>query len=109
MNNNDSLKQLNDRQREAVTTIDGAVLVIAGAGSGKTRVLTERIAHLLRDHRVPPYEILAFTFTNKAAREMRNRVGQLIGEAVEGMPWLGTFHSICARMLRRHAELAEAA
>ncbi len=88
-------------------TLDGPVLVLAGAGTGKTRVLTTRIAHLLATGRARPWEILAVTFTNKAAREMKNRVGDLIGGVLEGMEWLGTFHSIGARMLRRHAELAE--
>ena len=101
----DYLDGLNDPQREAVEALDGPVLVLAGAGSGKTRVLTARLAHLIATGRARPSEILAVTFTNKAAREMRERVGRLIGEAVEGMPWLGTFHSIGAKMLRRHAEL----
>jgi DNA helicase-2/ATP-dependent DNA helicase PcrA len=96
---------LNPPQVEAVTTTEGAVLMLAGAGTGKTAALTARLAHLVATRRAWPSEILCVTFTNKAAREMRERVGQLIGEAVEGMPWLGTFHSICARMLRRHAEL----
>ena len=85
---------------------EGPVLVLAGAGTGKTRVLTTRIAHLLASGRAKPWQILAVTFTNKAAREMKNRVGDLIGGVVEGMQWLGTFHSIGARMLRRHAEMA---
>ena len=85
---------------------EGPVLVLAGAGTGKTRVLTTRIAHLLATGRAKPWQILAVTFTNKAAREMKNRVGDLIGGVVEGMQWLGTFHSIGARMLRRHAEMA---
>src|SRR3954447_18738856 len=79
--------------------------MLAGAGTGKTAALTARLAHLIRSRRAWPSEILCVTFTNKAAREMRHRVGDLIGPAVEGMPWLGTFHSIAARMLRRHAEL----
>ena len=96
---------LNDPQREAVLTTDGPLLVLAGAGTGKTAALTARLAHIIATRRAYPSEILAVTFTNKAAREMRERVGRLIGEAVEGMPWLGTFHSIGAKMLRRHAEL----
>ena len=96
---------LNAPQTEAVTTTEGPVLMLAGAGTGKTAALTARLAHLVATRRAWPSEILCVTFTNKAAREMRHRVGQLIGDAVEGMPWLGTFHSICARMLRRHAEL----
>ena len=99
------LEGLNPEQREAVVTLDGPVLVLAGAGTGKTRVLTTRIAHILSLGRARPSEILAVTFTNKAAREMKLRVGQMVGEAVEGMPWLGTFHSIGVKILRRHAEL----
>ena len=99
------LSGLNDPQREAVLTTEGPVLMLAGAGTGKTAALTARLAHLIRSRQAWPSEILCVTFTNKAAREMRHRVGQLIGDAVEGMPWLGTFHSICAKMLRRHAEL----
>ena len=99
------LEGLNEPQRQAVLTTDGPVLMLAGAGTGKTAALTARLAYLIRTRRAWPSEILCVTFTNKAAREMRHRVGQLIGDAVEGMPWLGTFHSICAKMLRRHAEL----
>ena len=99
------LKGLNTPQREAVLTTEGPVLVLAGAGTGKTAALTARLAHLIATRRAWPSEILAVTFTNKAAREMRARVGAMIGDAVEGMPWLGTFHAIAARMLRRHAEL----
>jgi DNA helicase II / ATP-dependent DNA helicase PcrA len=100
------LAGLNPEQREAVETLDGPVLVLAGAGTGKTRVLTTRIAHILSLGRARPSDILAVTFTNKAAREMKARVGHMVGQIVEGMPWLGTFHSIGARILRRHAELA---
>lgn len=96
---------LNPEQREAVETLDGPVLVLAGAGTGKTRVLTTRIAHILTLGRARPGEILSVTFTNKAAREMKHRLGQMLGQAVEGMPWLGTFHSIGGRILRFHAEL----
>ncbi|TZG26017.1 AAA family ATPase [Sphingomonas montanisoli] len=99
------IQGLNPPQREAVLTTEGPVLVLAGAGTGKTAALTARLAHLVATRRAWPSEILAVTFTNKAAREMRERVGRLLGEAVEGMPWLGTFHSVAARMLRRHAEL----
>jgi DNA helicase-2/ATP-dependent DNA helicase PcrA len=99
------LNGLNPEQRLAVETLDGAVLVLAGAGTGKTRVLTTRIAHILATGRARPAEILAVTFTNKAAREMKQRVGAMVGEIVEGMPWLGTFHSIGVKILRRHAEL----
>ena len=99
------LDGLNPPQREAVVTTEGPVLMLAGAGTGKTAALTARLAYLLRQRLAWPSEILCVTFTNKAAREMRERVGALIGPAVEGMPWLGTFHAIAARMLRRHAEL----
>ncbi len=100
------LNGLNKEQREAVESADGAVLVLAGAGTGKTRVLTTRLAHILATRRAWPGQILCVTFTNKAAREMKERIGALIGGVVEGMQWLGTFHSIGAKMLRRHAELA---
>jgi DNA helicase-2/ATP-dependent DNA helicase PcrA len=99
------LAGLNPEQRLAVETLDGPVLVLAGAGTGKTRVLTVRIAHILATGRAWPGEILAVTFTNKAAREMKGRVGEIVGGVVEGMPWLGTFHSIGVKILRRHAEL----
>jgi DNA helicase-2/ATP-dependent DNA helicase PcrA len=99
------LNGLNPPQREAVLTTEGPVLVLAGAGTGKTAALTARLAHLVGTRRAWPSEILSVTFTNKAAREMRERVGRMIGPAVEGMPWLGTFHSVAAKMLRRHAEL----
>ncbi|MCZ7471983.1 UvrD-helicase domain-containing protein [Agrobacterium sp. O3.4] len=101
----DYLSGLNPEQRDAVETLDGPVLVLAGAGTGKTRVLTTRIAHILATGRAYPSQILAVTFTNKAAREMKERIGVLVGGAVEGMPWLGTFHSIGVKLLRRHAEL----
>jgi DNA helicase-2/ATP-dependent DNA helicase PcrA len=96
---------LNAPQRQAVLTLDGPVLMLAGAGTGKTAALTARLAHIIATRRAWPSEILAVTFTNRAAREMKERVGRIIGDAVEGMPWLGTFHSIGAKMLRRHAEL----
>ncbi|PAU98519.1 ATP-dependent helicase [Paracoccus salipaludis] len=99
------LDGLNPAQRLAVETLDGPVLLLAGAGTGKTRALTTRIAHLLMQGRATPGRILAVTFTNKAAREMKERVARLMGETVEGMPWLGTFHSISVKILRRHAEL----
>ena len=101
------LAGLNPEQREAVETLDGPVLVLAGAGTGKTRVLTSRIAHILSMGRARPGEILSVTFTNKAAREMKLRLGHMLGQAVEGMPWLGTFHSIGGRILRSHAELVQ--
>lgn len=99
------LDALNPEQREAVETLDGPVLVLAGAGTGKTRVLTTRIAHIVATGRAYPSQILAVTFTNKAAREMKERVGMLAGPGAEGMPWLGTFHAISTKILRRHAEL----
>ena len=101
------LDGLNPEQRTAVETLEGPVLMLAGAGTGKTKALTTRIVHLLNTGTARPNEILAVTFTNKAAREMKERVGRLLGEAVEGMPWLGTFHSICVKLLRRHAELVD--
>ncbi|MBX4941664.1 ATP-dependent helicase [Rhizobium binae] len=101
----DYLAGLNPEQTEAVETLEGPVLVLAGAGTGKTRVLTTRIAHILNSGRAFPSQILAVTFTNKAAREMKERIALLVGGAVEGMPWLGTFHSIGVKLLRRHAEL----
>ncbi|UWP94331.1 UvrD-helicase domain-containing protein [Aliiroseovarius crassostreae] len=99
------LDGLNPAQREAVEALDGPVLMLAGAGTGKTKALTTRIAHLLYTRTAQPNEILSVTFTNKAAREMKNRVAALLGQTVEGMPWMGTFHSICVKLLRRHAEL----
>ncbi|MEO0917647.1 MAG: UvrD-helicase domain-containing protein, partial [Pseudomonadota bacterium] len=99
------LDGLNAPQREAVETLDGPVLMLAGAGTGKTKALTTRIAHLLNTGTARPNEVLAVTFTNKAAREMKLRVADLLGQTVEGMPWLGTFHSIGVKLLRRHAEL----
>ncbi|MCV2865836.1 ATP-dependent helicase [Albidovulum sediminicola] len=99
------LEGLNPAQRDAVEALEGPVLMLAGAGTGKTRALTARIAHLLACGLARPNEILAVTFTNKAAREMKERVGRLTGGTVEGMPWMGTFHSISVKILRRHAEL----
>jgi ATP-dependent DNA helicase UvrD/PcrA len=100
----DYLARLNSEQREAVETVDGPLLVLAGAGTGKTRVLTTRFAHILLTGRAYPSQVLAVTFTNKAAREMRERVGTILGRPAEGL-WLGTFHALCTRMLRRHTEL----
>ncbi|MBD1203677.1 MAG: UvrD-helicase domain-containing protein [Rhodobacteraceae bacterium] len=100
------LDDLNPAQREAVEALDGPVLMLAGAGTGKTKALTARIVHLLRMGKARPNEILAVTFTNKAAREMKLRVGRMLGEVAEGMPWMGTFHSLSVKILRRHAELA---
>ncbi|MFN0217986.1 MAG: ATP-dependent helicase [Hyphomicrobium sp.] len=99
------LEGLNPEQRDAVESTEGPLLVLAGAGTGKTRVLTTRIAHILATRRAYPSQILAVTFTNKAAREMKHRIGELIGGAVEGMAWLGTFHAIGVKILRRHSEL----
>ncbi len=100
------MEGLNPEQRAAVEALEGPVLMLAGAGTGKTKALTTRIVHLLNTGTARPNEILAVTFTNKAAREMKDRVGGMLGERVEGMPWLGTFHAICVKLLRRHAELA---
>src|SRR6266478_6082748 len=97
------LAALNDAQRRAVEAVEGPVLVLAGAGTGKTRVLTTRLAYILSTGRALPAELLAVTFTNKAAREMRERLEAMIGRAAEGV-WLGTFHSVASRILRRHAE-----
>jgi len=100
------LDGLNKSQKEAVESTEGPLLVLAGAGTGKTKVLTSKIAHLISLRKASPSNILAVTFTNKAAREMKYRIGQSLGSMVEGMPWLGTFHSIGAKILRIHAELA---
>ena len=99
-------KGLNPEQRDAVESTEGPLLVLAGAGTGKTRVLTTRLAHILATNQAWPNQMLAVTFTNKAAREMKERIGHLIGGVVEGMTWLGTFHSIGVKILRNHAELA---
>ena len=102
---NDYLDDLNPEQREAVLHTDGPVLVLAGAGTGKTRVLTSRIAYILQNRMAFPSQILSVTFTNKAAKEMKSRVGDYIGHGIEGLPWMGTFHSIAAKILRINAEL----
>ncbi len=103
MPNHEYITNLNDSQKEAVLHITGPLLIVAGAGSGKTRVLTSRIAHILSEGKAFPNEILAVTFTNKAAREMQVRISKILGNKQVGLPWLGTFHSICAKILRRHA------
>jgi DNA helicase-2/ATP-dependent DNA helicase PcrA len=101
------LDELNPQQQRAVTTVDGPILILAGAGSGKTKTLTHRIAYLLNEHSVSPTQILAVTFTNKAAAEMRERTAQLLGQSADNrsfLPFLGTFHSICVRLLRRDGQ-----
>ena len=103
MVNSDYLKNLNDAQKNAVLTIDGPLLIVAGAGSGKTKVLTSRIAHIIKTKNAFPNQILAVTFTNKAAKEMHSRVSKILGASAIGLSWLGTFHSICAKLLRKHA------
>ncbi len=103
MINRDYLKNLNDAQKEAVLHLDGPLLIVAGAGSGKTRVLTSRIANIIKEKKAFPNQILAVTFTNKAAKEMQNRISKILGSSAIGLSWLGTFHSICAKLLRKHA------
>ena len=103
MINSDFLKFLNSAQKSAVTHLDGPLLIVAGAGSGKTKVLTSRIANLIKEKKAFPNQILAVTFTNKAAKEMQNRVSAILKSDATGLSWLGTFHSICAKLLRRHA------
>ena len=103
MVNSDYLKNLNKAQKDAVTHIDGPLLIVAGAGSGKTKVLTTRIANIIKERKAFPNQILAVTFTNKAAKEMQNRVSQILGSSAVGLSWLGTFHSICAKLLRKHS------
>ena len=104
MINFDYLKKLNSAQKEAVISTEGPLLVVAGAGSGKTRVLTSKIVHLIKQKNVIPSQILSVTFTNKAASEMQNRVVKMLKLGHGGLPWLGTFHSICAKLLRKHAK-----
>ena len=103
MVNSDYLKNLNEAQKQAVLALDGPLLIVAGAGSGKTKVLTSRIAHIIKNKSAFPNQILAVTFTNKAAKEMQNRVSKILGSSAVGLSWLGTFHSICAKLLRKHA------
>ena len=106
MVNSDYLKNLNEAQKEAVLSLEGPILIVAGAGSGKTKVLTSRIAHIIKNKKAFPNQILAVTFTNKAAKEMQNRVSKILGSSAVGLSWLGTFHSICAKLLRKHASAA---
>ena len=106
MINSDYLNNLNKAQKEAVLHLDGPLLIVAGAGSGKTKVLTSRIAHIINEKRAFPNQILSVTFTNKAAKEMQTRVSKMLGSAATGLSWLGTFHSICAKILRKHATAA---
>ena len=103
MVNSEYLKNLNEAQKEAVMHLDGPLLIVAGAGSGKTKVLTSRIANIIQKKKAFPNQILAVTFTNKAAKEMHSRVSQILGSGATGLSWLGTFHSICAKLLRKHA------
>ena len=103
MVNSDYLNNLNKAQKEAVMHLDGPLLIVAGAGSGKTRVLTARIANIIKERKAFPNQILSVTFTNKAAKEMQVRVSQLLKSEAVGLTWLGTFHSICAKLLRKHA------
>ena len=105
--NFDYLANLNKSQEEAVLHLNGPLLIVAGAGSGKTRVLTSRIAHIVKQHKAFPNQILAVTFTNKAAKEMQLRVSNFLKKEATGLPWLGTFHSISAKILRKHAEAVE--
>ena len=106
MRNLEYLKNLNSAQKEAVISTDGPILVVAGAGSGKTKVLTSKIAHLIKNKKAFPNQILAVTFTNKAAKEMQNRVLKILKSEAVGLSWFGTFHSICAKLLRKHAKAA---
>jgi DNA helicase-2/ATP-dependent DNA helicase PcrA len=106
MINSDYLKNLNYAQKEAVLHLEGPLLIVAGAGSGKTKVLTSRIAHIIKEKKAFPNQILSVTFTNKAAKEMQTRVSKMLGSAATGLSWLGTFHSICAKILRKHATAA---
>ena len=103
MTNYEYLSGLNNAQNEAVQYLDGPLLIVAGAGSGKTKVLTSRIAHIIKQKKAYPSQILSVTFTNKAAKEMGNRVSRILKNEAVGLSWLGTFHSICAKLLRKHA------
>ncbi len=103
MLNLEYLKNLNEKQKEAVLSLDGPLLIVAGAGSGKTKVLISRIAHIIKNKKAYPNQILAVTFTNKAAKEMQDRISKILKKGAIGLPWLGTFHSVCAKLLRKHA------
>ena len=103
MINSEYLKNLNNAQKEAVLWVNGPLLIVAGAGSGKTKVLTSRIAHIIKQKKAFPNQILAVTFTNKAAKEMQDRISKILKKQAVGLPWLGTFHSVCAKLLRKHA------
>ena len=105
-NLNKLIENLNKEQKEAVLSTEGPNLIVAGAGSGKTRVLTTRLAHIINSKKAWPNQILCVTFTNKAAKEMQIRVSKMLGSAATGLSWLGTFHSICAKILRKHASAA---
>ena len=98
------LDKLNDKQKQAILNFDGPCLIVAGAGSGKTKVLTTRVIHIIKEKKAWPNQILCVTFTNKAAREMQNRIASFLNEKISSLPWLGTFHSVSAKLLRRHAE-----
>ena len=98
------LSQLNKKQKEAIFNINGPCLIVAGAGSGKTKVITSRVAHIIEEKMAWPNQILCVTFTNKAAKEMQDRITNSLNEKISSLPWLGTFHSVCAKLLRRHAE-----
>ena len=104
MLNLEYLKNLNEKQKEAVLSLDGPLLIVAGAGSGKTKVLISRIAHIIEKKKAYPNQILAVTFTNKAAKEMQDRISKILKKGAVGLPWLGTFHSVCAKLLRKHAK-----
>lgn len=104
MKNKDYLKDLNIAQKNAVEYLDGPLLIVAGAGSGKTRVLISRIAHIIEQQKAYSNQILAVTFTNKAAKEMQDRISRILKKEAVGLPWLGTFHSVCAKLLRKHAK-----
>ena len=106
MVNSEYLKGLNKAQKEAVLQLDGPLLIVAGAGSGKTKVLTSRIANIIWEKKAFPNQILAVTFTNKAAKEMQSRVSKILGKSATSLSWLGTFHSICAKLLRKHSSAA---